>query len=515
MAKSIKQLIRRDIETIGAEWIDKQPVLLGDYSATVQTSTPGVFYARQYNGKVIEVHNTANVPPTFDLHVIIGRKKSLPNIWQIIEVRETYLSPAAFGQIGFHHSQHEFPNGDIVWSDRKQILPLTVLVSDAAGFIVVVFGSVVHTATGIHKISTQLLDLSSYVVTAGAKFVSIETDDEGVLSVHAGVAFGAPSIATDADIPVPDPGKYLIAFVLLYEGQTELSNNDIRVPFPLGGAATSHAHDATDVTYIPAVLADWIYTMDPGDVDDALDQLAERVTDLEGGGSSPMEDQIAAATGDDSPANGDEFGYRDIITGFLKKLTWAEILNALGAVFDTFYASIGHTHEVDQRSDIFNDGEGDPAAIGTAADGTSTYAARRDHVHAMTTLTGKHYLPLGVFTHISPVAAASSPASPYAVGVDRSITLVQWVQTVFVAGTNDGSNYWTFNLIIADVNNSPTTIASFNTSAGSGSVWIKGTVSSFSTNPVTTTYYQIYIQAVKTGTPGSVYINGPLLEIAV
>lgn len=30
----------------------------------------------------------------------------------------------------------------------------------------------------------------------------------------------------------------------------------------------------------------------------------------------------------------------------------------------------------------FNDGEGNPADIGTAADGTSTYGARRDHVHA-------------------------------------------------------------------------------------------------------------------------------------
>ena len=32
----------------------------------------------------------------------------------------------------------------------------------------------------------------------------------------------------------------------------------------------------------------------------------------------------------------------------------------------------------------FKDSEGDPAAIGTAADGTSGYAARRDHVHALT-----------------------------------------------------------------------------------------------------------------------------------
>jgi len=35
----------------------------------------------------------------------------------------------------------------------------------------------------------------------------------------------------------------------------------------------------------------------------------------------------------------------------------------------------------------FDDTEGDPAPVGTAADGTSDYAARRDHVHAITTAT--------------------------------------------------------------------------------------------------------------------------------
>jgi len=47
--------------------------------------------------------------------------------------------------------------------------------------------------------------------------------------------------------------------------------------------------DAADITYTPAVAADWDSDVDPGDVDDALDQLAERVDDLEaagGGGDS-------------------------------------------------------------------------------------------------------------------------------------------------------------------------------------------------------------------------------------
>ncbi len=39
--------------------------------------------------------------------------------------------------------------------------------------------------------------------------------------------------------------------------------------------------DAADVTYTPAVPADWDGDADPGNVDDALDQLAERVDDLE------------------------------------------------------------------------------------------------------------------------------------------------------------------------------------------------------------------------------------------
>ncbi len=45
---------------------------------------------------------------------------------------------------------------------------------------------------------------------------------------------------------------------------------------PAGGTP-----DASTVTYTPAVLTDWNLDTDPGNVDDALDQLAQRVDDLE------------------------------------------------------------------------------------------------------------------------------------------------------------------------------------------------------------------------------------------
>ena len=53
-------------------------------------------------------------------------------------------------------------------------------------------------------------------------------------------------------------------------------------------ALASHVHDASVITFTPAVAANWDGSADPGNVDNALDQLAERVTDVEGGSGSPV-----------------------------------------------------------------------------------------------------------------------------------------------------------------------------------------------------------------------------------
>jgi hypothetical protein len=61
------------------------------------------------------------------------------------------------------------------------------------------------------------------------------------------------------------------------------------------GWAPIGAGDASTVSYTPAVPADWDGSADPGDVSDALDQLAERVTDLEGAGGSNAFGTIAVS----------------------------------------------------------------------------------------------------------------------------------------------------------------------------------------------------------------------------
>jgi hypothetical protein len=80
-----------------------------------------------------------------------------------------------------------------------------------------------------------------------------------------------------------------------------------------GGAGGAHgggggsASDASGVTYTPTVDADWDETSDPGNVDDALDQLAERVTDLEAGGAGDEHYDV-----DGTPASDDTYAGRAI-----------------------------------------------------------------------------------------------------------------------------------------------------------------------------------------------------------
>jgi len=87
---------------------------------------------------------------------------------------------------------------------------------------------------------------------------------------------------------------------ILYADSGEATGLKWAAP-PAGGAV-----DAADVTYTPAVAADWDGDADPGDADEALDQLAERVDDLEGaGGGGNATYDSAYASPPASPNEGD------------------------------------------------------------------------------------------------------------------------------------------------------------------------------------------------------------------
>ena len=235
LVQPVKKEINRIVDDRSGEWIDRKPVRLGDYSETVLTPTPGVLYARMENGRVIKVHNAANVPPDFDLPVTIARNRNTPKEWQIISIRRVYDDPAGGGRINYHHEQHEFiddnPGPDTVWVGRKQNIQLTILVSDAENFVVTVYGAVIRTSSGLAQIDTQTVDLSSYVPATGAVFVTIQSSESGVLSVVEGVNFESLMAGSFDNVPDADADKYMLGCVVLFEAMTELENKHVFIPY--------------------------------------------------------------------------------------------------------------------------------------------------------------------------------------------------------------------------------------------------------------------------------------------
>ena len=118
----------------------------------------------------------------------------------------------------------------------------------------------------------------------------------------------------------------------------------------------------------------------------------------------------------------------------------------------------------------------------------------------------RHILPFGVFTAISPFSGTSNP---YSASIDRTLTFVRWSQTYYVATTNDGTNYWTIDLLRGD----GSTIKSINTSAASANTDTLSQVTTFDIASVGTSDKLIYIRVTKTLAPGNLTLYGPTLEV--
>jgi hypothetical protein len=380
-------------------WLDVFPAVIGKEDGTVDTGTPGEIFVRNVlNGQTLTVHN-GTAPAIATLQVEVGRRVEQPGLWQIKGVRESFSVPAGRNNVPYHADQHTFPAADTVWVDRKQILALTVLVSDAANTLVKVFGATVRTATGVAVIDSQEIDLSSYIPATGAIYISIESDDAGALTVHAGAGFAAPELATSADVPVPASGKYMLAYVLLTEGMLELSNDNIRVPTILssggggghtiqdegtpltaranlnfvgsGVAATDDAgNNATVVTISAggAAVADIGSTAETvgGSVDNGTAITASR-SDHKHAITNPKLDDLA------TPDDNTDLNANTTNHGLLLKAT-APAANELNVV------GIANGETVYANKDLFNTTA--PADLAnTASSGTAIQASRSDHVH--------------------------------------------------------------------------------------------------------------------------------------
>lgn len=233
---SAKSDFQKAVQKYGSDYQNIQTVRLGKLDGvTVRSDVDGILWARQWNGREIQVINRALVPSDFDLRVLVGTYRTQPNKWFILQIMEDYLTPAAGGRIAYHHEQHEFGGADELTVDRKQINYYSIRATRPSSFSVIVYGGYFPSvdAFGYTPPSTTL-DLSLYVAGSGAKYVSVEVDDDGVLSINdTGANFSDPDLGNISYVPVPAPGKHHVGFVLLYAGQTSILDDHIAVPMPL------------------------------------------------------------------------------------------------------------------------------------------------------------------------------------------------------------------------------------------------------------------------------------------
>src|SRR4026208_1494737 len=145
--KAIRSLIKKD----SGEWLEQQSGWVGGMNGVVEIPD-GKCNVRLLNGNVVEVVNRL-APGRVDMPVRIGRSRTLPEVWQVIEIRNVFDTPAGGGAIRYHYQQHMYGAEDMFPIHRKQITQLTATISpDDGDFAVRVYGDVRLTADGYIKI---------------------------------------------------------------------------------------------------------------------------------------------------------------------------------------------------------------------------------------------------------------------------------------------------------------------------------------------------------------------------
>jgi len=117
------------------------------------------------------------------------------------------------------------------------------------------------------------------------------------------------------------------------------------------------------------------------------------------------------------------------------------------------------------------------------------------------------YLPFGVYAGSGPFTAN---ATPYAATIDRTMALVKLTISFYVSTTNNASNYWDITLDKAG----GTVVKTLNTSGASANTFSQVSFT-FSTTTVGTTDVLLRIVLAKVGSPGTIYLPWPALEISI
>ncbi len=153
-----------------------------------------------------------------------------------------------------------------------------------------------------------------------------------------------------------------------------------------------------------------------------------------------------------------------------------------------------------------------PGGLQSGDWGMRSDLGRQVHYDGSRWVSEPYALPWITYTTLQGITTDNSTPFAAPLPPEYDIYLSVWrCSFVYVATTNNGSNYWTVKLRIEGA--SITDIASFNTSGMTVNTYSQHTaVSSFITNPVTNGAKTLSITVVKTGSPGALYLT-PYLRV--
>jgi hypothetical protein len=118
-----------------------------------------------------------------------------------------------------------------------------------------------------------------------------------------------------------------------------------------------------------------------------------------------------------------------------------------------------------------------------------------------------YLLPFSASDYVG--SGISSDGSAFSATVPSGVTVVSWLQTFYVATTNDASNCWT--LALYRYAGAGIKIAELSTGRSSADTWTRLTVTVNAAIP--STDLLLYITATKTGSPGALSLAGPAVWV--
>lgn len=206
------------------------PAVLGDRDGVVKGAKRGYVWVRLPNGQNMQVRNS-KVPSIPRLPVLLGFEPTRPGLLQVLASRDIYTDDAGF-DLPSHGETHTWPDYDTVYIKDEQILSL--LAYPSGTWIVTVVGKLLPWLDGRTYVEflDQTVDLSSYVLSSGARWVLLQGDASGIVTVKAGETKVSKELLLKSDIPAVDADHITVCAVMMYAGQRMLNKtrrqNDFR-----------------------------------------------------------------------------------------------------------------------------------------------------------------------------------------------------------------------------------------------------------------------------------------------